>query len=619
MTNTGLIIHTKEAKPFQYVVIQLPKDVKADDKTRLDVSIGAIQNIATRYISTELDNNHGEGKYYAYQVLMPDLVAGKYTIRVNAAGTNYEGDISISALTGSGDPELYFNTYITDVTEDFKTITDGYNARVSDGTLKQSTADSMKNILNAAAAEIQSLYADLNAEEKKIYVQMLEANRPWLDEYLAVANQYPLRTLRSNGNDPCAGIREDYQNAVDLQRYADMDRYSIDLRYCEAEQTQIKLQATNGYLGRLSAAHEAAKESFTSTSGVFRATKAFIKTFFSHASSGVWEEFKQVNNISDVNFGLESLEDAKQKSELQFEYAKEYNLSAGVRVVNISREHANTIPFFRKIVDGVDFYNNTLGKLAEWLGVVPQITLPQSRSEKMYVSNFTIEDITNDVMYDLEPGGEGKVVTFYHNITGPEDRPFSFRMKVSTPYGTVQNTVSANLFFPPPPKSMMDILKSKKWTATYITHPEPDSYSFTGCNALTSSCTRQKDYIDHSCGKWRWHTYKWSHLNIEYTGTDDNFEISYSQDIDFPTVTNCQENGTDQVTWSTDAVYAVKIDQYPSGINYIYGTQSHDPNAESSVGWDIIEITDNKIVMGTRSEGWIGFPNSKYQKYIVLE
>jgi hypothetical protein len=389
--------------------------------------------------------------------------AGKHTVSIAGNGKTFSSELTVKSIVVIADPANYISTYITELNQDAADDFTELDRRVTEGTMRKSAADSIKKFTQDSHAGIQDMFNQLSEEDKKIYVQMIAANKFWLDEYLETVKNYPLGA-RSSGSD-CEQLHKQAEYANNDGEYDKANDYMRQYNDCVYQNSVARQNSSNRFMKRLETAKQEADQETSK--------KAFVKTFLKSAAKGLIEEAFGIQDLSDV-FGLKSFEDAKQKAgTLVFEDGKEYSLSAGVMTVNLNRQDQDAFPEFKDFISGVDSYNETLQEFTEFLPYVPTKEVPAPVSEKRYYADYTIDQISDSrISIQTLPGGRGKKVKV--TCTGTVDGPvnFTMRMKMTSPHGNVEKTFECE--YQPDIASILE--GGSAWKITYLNVDGADQF-----------------------------------------------------------------------------------------------------------------------------------------------
>lgn len=440
--STALILNATQVEPFSYLSFSLPAGSSPKELSEgvIEVKIGS-QNIQGSRINNEQTST------YTYQIFVPEINPGMHTISVTLSNDiKSEASVNILAATAMNDPNSYIEQFKNELQQEYDEISAVYDAMVNAGNLRKSAADSLKAIMQESMSEISTHSDGLNNEELKLYARMLKANIHWLTEYYSTFSQFPLTNGFSNaGTDPCQNYKDAYQTALSNNRSDEANQATLDHRQCQENSRLEKLQANSGYMAKLESAYEDAKLEYQNTPGFKKASTAFLKTFFTAAKEGIIDQFKANNNLSDVKFGIESIEDGSKRNKVIFLNNEATSFSAGIILTNLNRQ--SNIPGYSSTIAKIDYLNSMYTKFSSFLPGLQQTILPARSSEKLYVSSYSIDQISDSrVTVNMTNGGTGKMLKFSSNSNSSFD--FTFRLTVTSKYGTVSKTIQARLSNP---------------------------------------------------------------------------------------------------------------------------------------------------------------------------
>ncbi|WP_133159352.1 hypothetical protein [Solitalea longa] len=524
----ALVSSDTEIMPYQFVRFELPEGVTPENINAESVTV-TIGNVTANAYP---DKEEFAKKIYAYYLMVPELPAGEHKFLINVAGNKTaEVNIKVNSFTKIADPDAYIQARQTAFEQEVASALQQYDALVVAGKISSAKAESLKSFVKSCNESNKAEIAALSAEERKIYVQLIEANKSWLNEFKQIAAQNPatnfynksvatnsIRATESEGTYTCEQKRV-LANQNQGTPYGDY--YNKQAAVCEAEQQAAQVEANKKFTGKMQNAYNAAKEDWKNTNGVFKGSKAFVSTFMKEAGKGMLELAFGEDNLSDpfAAFSMDNLFKGNETSsrviessslyKIQesasdniFELDKEYNYSAEISFVNASRQNASYLPAITEIVNGIDAYNSAMVDLGQFLPYAPTIEVPVSKSEKVAVAGYTIDQISDArIVLSKNKVGNNDVVKF--SLKAPvvqENINFSFRVNYQSGYGTVSKVVQATLH-----QSIDKILvNASPWKAT--------------------------EYVENGVDQFTMHEYhKWKGCNdIEYINKEQFLEGSYT-------------------------------------------------------------------------------------------
>ena len=358
--NNRLILAETEATPYQFVTVQMPQGMLPIDPLAMNIplKIGDKEVMGSRLISQDLDERFGQGNYFTYLFAMPEMNQGKYPINIQAAGGRVgEAEISVKPLLVTTTPEVYIADYKQELEQNNELSFQDLENRVADSSISKSLADSIKSFINKSYSDLANELALLSPEQKFIYVQTVEANKHWIDEYNKAVDAFP---LVGKDHDKFTWECFEHKKMAKNAEYFGMEREAEEewLKYnqCRTKYAAYRQSETNAYAKRVQTAYEQAKKEAASNSNWLFAGRAFVKTFISSAAKGLIEE-KYGSDVFDEPSTPVNLDDVqKKKGSLAFEPDKEYDLGALLTVVNVNRDDIG-LPGFKEIINGIDEYN----------------------------------------------------------------------------------------------------------------------------------------------------------------------------------------------------------------------------------------------------------------------
>ena len=443
-----LTVSSTEAAPYQFIKIQLPAGSRPVSLTATSIQVTVGAGVVEAYPDPTLFATN----VYAYSLMVPEMAAGSQKISMPIEGGNTaEGSLKITAFTKITDVPAYIQSQQDDAEQEIAEASSYYDAQVQAGDLRAATADSAKAFLQQSFDKNKALVDALTDDEKRIYVQLVEANKSWLADFKQVFIDNPLSNYKVSAPGDCEELRKQaaylsYNGYTDDARH-----YELQAEQCEPAREQKRIEATSVFSGKMKNAYEAAKDSWTDTKGVGKASWAFVSTFVTEASKGIFETATGLDDVKDP-FALSTFFDTKQDRIMAqvFEVDKEYNYSAGLEVVNIGSPNAASIPGLNAIITGINTYNTAMTDLGPFLPYVPEMELPAGKTEKIYVSGYTIDQVSDArITIELKDGGRGKLIKVMLNTpVVAETIDFTFRVNYTTNYGSGSKVISGTLTQP---------------------------------------------------------------------------------------------------------------------------------------------------------------------------
>lgn len=447
-TPTNLTLSATEAAPYQYVRIQLPAGAKPQNPTAasVPVTVGSVK------VDAYPDQNASSSNTYAYYILLPELPAGEQKISVPINdGKAAEGTIKLLPFTKITDAATYIKNQLVQAQQEVNDAKAQYNIQVQEGHMRPSARDSLNTFLQQAFDKNKTLVDALPDEEKSIYAQLVAANKAWLDEYKQVFLQNPLSTYRTSAAGDCEALRQKQQYFWNNGYTAIANDYKVQAEQCEAEREAKRVEATNKYSTKMKEAFDAANAERKATSGRLKAGWAFVSTFVTEASKGFFETATGIKDFDDP-FAVLKLDDTKQEKVMaqEFEMDKEYAYSAGIQLVNLNSQNAGAFPTFAGAIQGINNYNTTMTDLGQFLPFVPLMKMPDAKTEKLYVSGYTIDQVSDSRLnVELKDGIKGKLIKFSLKAPLVEEKiDFTFRVNYTSNFGSGSTQVAASLLLP---------------------------------------------------------------------------------------------------------------------------------------------------------------------------
>lgn len=481
-----LVISDAEALPFQLISFQLENGLLANENAKTEnIKIGDSTAVAYRTADNSI---------YAFNFALPELAPGKYTIAMQTDKGEAKAEITVKQYTPIADANKYIADYNTKLNSQFTQISLEYDTKVQDGTMRQSTADSLKDFVKKAHDKSAALLAQLPEAEKKKFAYMYEANKKWLNDYNNAMAQHPFMQSGKKQEDPCATARYNYnvyRNEHEDNRWKQY--YRQQLNECEAQQEKARLEAQKTFNGKINAAYAKAKEEMSKTPGKLTAAFAFVSSYVSEAAKGIFEIATGIKDVDDP-FAPLNMEDTKneKKNTISFIANQESDLLAGVNFTNLNRQNTNVSPAFPEMIANIDNHTQTMENLGQFLPYVPEMNVPAAKTQKIYFHEFTIDQISkSNITVQIIDKPEGKKVKFSIKDPETEKTSFTFRMTVKTEFGEVSKVFEAEL---------MDELKIgskyKGGIIAYILQPDDPGYKAGELHGLIAAPT--------DLGKYNW-------------------------------------------------------------------------------------------------------------------
>ncbi|MGZ5245425.1 MAG: hypothetical protein ACXWD4_16000, partial [Bacteroidia bacterium] len=296
-----------------------------------------------------------------------------------------------------------------------------------------------------------ALLAQLPESEKKKFAYMYEANKKWLQDYKNTMAQFPLIQRGKKATDPCQQYIDQWEFAYSQGWKEQMQTADQKLDECRAKQEAARLEWTkNTYSGKISAAYDKAKEKVDETGDKLTAGWAFVSAFVTEAAQELSETAKDLTTFKKP-FAPLDMEDPKKekKSSISFLDGEETFLSAGINITNLNRQNANISPALEVIISNIDNFKQTLVKIDEFLPYSLDAEVPVAKTEKIFVTNYTIDQISNSkISVEIIDKPEGIKVKFSIKDAVEEKTNFTFRMTVKTEFGEVSKVIEATLELP---------------------------------------------------------------------------------------------------------------------------------------------------------------------------
>ena len=446
--STSLSVSVAEAAPYQYIRIQLPPGAKPQSTTAKIVSV----TIGTVKVDAYADEKALSSNTYAYFLLLPELPADNQKISLTIAdGKVAEGSIKLKTFTRITDVPLYIKNQLDNAQKEVNDAKLQYNSQVQAGYMRPATRDSLNTFLQQSYDKNKAIVDALPEDEKRIYAQLIEANKSWLNDYKQVFIQNPLSTYRVSAAGDCEELRRQ-QMIYAANGFTDKAKeYELKANQCEAEREQKRVEATSVFSGKMKEAYEAANEERKNTNGRLKAGWAFVSTFATEAFKGMFETATGIVDLDDP-FALLQIDDTKQQRSMaqEFELDKEYQYSAGLSLVNMNSQNASSFPVFTGIISGINNYNSAMTDIAQFLPFAPAMKVPDAKSVKAYVSGYTVDQVSDSrINVEIKDGSQGNLIKFSLKTPVVEEAiNFTFRVNYTSKFGNGSKQVSATLKLP---------------------------------------------------------------------------------------------------------------------------------------------------------------------------
>lgn len=443
----ALTVSVSEAAPYQFVKVQLPAGAKPASTTATAITV----TVGTASVTAYANAQALASGVYAYSMLVPELPAGSHKISLAAAdGRTAEGGLTVKTFTKVTDVAGYIKTLQDNATKEISDAGARYEARVQAGQLRRSAADSAKTFLQLAYNKNKQLVDALSDEEKRIYVQLVEANKSWLADFKTVLAQNPLTAFKMTEQETCEDLRQQEQYHRRNYNIPLANHYRLRVDNCEARREDKRIEASSIFGGKMKNAYEAAKDSWSNTPGVVKGSKAFISTFVSEAASGWFETATGLESLKKP-FAIFDVEDTDQRMMAQeFVVDSVYNYTAGVRLVNLNSTNAAAIPGFAPMIQGIGQYNDFMTDLGQFLPYVPEMQVPAAKSEKVYMGGYTIDAVSDSrvAVQPIQGTQSPQVKLSLTSAVVQEQFPLTFRVNLEALYGKSSRVIEVNLVQP---------------------------------------------------------------------------------------------------------------------------------------------------------------------------
>jgi hypothetical protein len=447
-TEPSLSVSVSQAAPYQFIKLQLSAGTKPQSLTATTVPV----HIGTAIVDAYIDQKALAANTYAYYVMVPELPAGSQEITMTVADNKTaKGSVKLTSFNKIADVDLYIKNQQDNAQKEVTDAKAGYDAQVQSGNMRPATRDSLNTFLQQAYNKNKSIVDALPSEEKRAFVQLIEANKSWLNEFKQVFVNNPLSNYRENTQGDCEELRRQQKIFWDNGDIGNANDLRVQAEQCEATREQQRVNASNAYTTKLREAYYAANEERKNTNGRLSAGWAFVSTFVTEASKGFFETATGIKDINDP-FAVLEIDDTQQQrvTAQEFELDKEYTYSAGLQLVNVNSQNTAAFPSFAGIIDGINNYNTAMTDLGQFLPYVPELHVPAAKSEKLYVSGYTVDQVSdNRVNVEIKDGTKGKLIKISLKTPIVETViNFTFRVNYTSNYGNGSKQIQATLNIP---------------------------------------------------------------------------------------------------------------------------------------------------------------------------
>ena len=447
-TDPSLSVSVSQAAPYQYIKLQLSAGSKPQSLTATTVPV----HIGTSTVNAYADQKALAANTYAYYVMVPELPVGDQEITMTVAdGKTAKGSVKLTSFNKIADVDLYIKNQQDNAQKDVTDAKAAYDAQVQSGNMRPATRDSLNTFLQQAYNKNKSVVDALPLEEKRAYVQLIEANKSWLNDFKQVFVNNPLSNYRVSTQGDCEELRRQEEIYLANGDSVNANDKKLEAEQCEAAREQRRVEASNAYTAKLKEAYNAANEERKITSGRLNAGWAFVSTFVTEASKGFFETATGIKDINDP-FAVLEIDDTQQHriTAQEFELDKEYAYSAGLQLVNVNSQNTAAFPGFAGIIDGINNYNTAMTDLGQFLPYVPELHVPAAKNEKLYVAGYTVDQVSdNRVNVEIKDGPKGKLIKL--SLKAPIVETvinFTFRVNYTSNYGNGFKQIQATLNIP---------------------------------------------------------------------------------------------------------------------------------------------------------------------------
>ncbi|HJW15985.1 MAG TPA: hypothetical protein VJ499_02645, partial [Flavisolibacter sp.] len=389
---------------------------------------------------------------YAYYVMLPELSAGAQEITMPVAdGKTATGSVKLTVFNKIAEVDLYIKNQQDNALKEVTDAKAANDAQVQSGNLRPSTRDSLNAFLQQSYNKNKAIVDALPAEEKRTYAQLIDANKSWLNDFKQVFINNPLSNYRENTQGDCEELRRQQKIYWDNGDIGNANDLRVEADQCEADREKQRLDASKVFTGKMKEAFNAANEERKNTNGRAKAAWAFVSTFVTEASKGLFETVTGVKDVDDP-FAVLEIDDTQQQriTAQEFELDKEYVYSAGLQLVNLGSQNTAAFPAFAGIIDGINSYNAAMTDLGQFLPYVPELKVPVAKNEKLYVSGYTVDQVSdNRVSVEFRDGAKGKLIKVGLKTPIVETViNFTFRVNYTSNYGNGSKQIQATLNIP---------------------------------------------------------------------------------------------------------------------------------------------------------------------------
>jgi hypothetical protein len=447
-TDLNLSVSVSQAAPYQFIKLQLPAGTKPQSLTATTVPV----HIGTATVDAYADSKAFAANTYAYYVMVPELPTGAQEITMTVAdGKTATGSVKLTTFNKIADVDLYIKNQQDNALKEVTDAKAAYDAQVQSGNMRASTRDSLNTFLQQSYNKNKTIVDALPAEEKRTYAQLIDANKTWLNDFKQVFINNPLSNYRENTQGDCEELRRQQKIFWDNGDIGNANDLRVQAEQCEAAREQQRVEASNAYTAKLKEAYNAANEERKATSGRLKAGWAFVSTFVTEASKGFFETATGIKDINDP-FAVLEIDDTQQQriTAQEFELDKEYTYSAGLQLVNVNSQNATAFPVFAGIINGINNYNTAMTDLGQFLPYVPELQVPAAKNEKLYVSGYTVDQVSdNRVNVEIKDGAKGKLIKL--SLKAPIVETvinLTFRVNYTSNYGNGSKQIQATLNIP---------------------------------------------------------------------------------------------------------------------------------------------------------------------------
>ena len=447
-TDLSLSVSVSQAAPYQFIKLQLAPGTQPQSLTTTTIPV----HIGTAVVDAYADTKAFAANTYAYYVMVPELSAGTQEITMTVAdGKAAKGSVKLTVFNKLPDVDLYIKNQQDNALKEVTDAKAANDAQVQSGNMRASTRDSLNAFLQQSYNKNKAIIDVLPADEKRAYAQLIEANKSWLNDFKQVFINNPLSNYRENTQGDCEELRRQQKIFWDIGDIGNANDLRVDAEQCEAQRERLRLEASNAFTGKLKEAFHAANEERKNTSGRVKAAWAFVSTFATEASKGLFETVTGIKDVDDP-FAVLEIDDTQQQriTAQEFELDKDYAYSAGLQLVNLNSQNAAAFPDFTGIINSINNYNIAMTDLGQFLPYVPEMHVPAAKNEKLYVSGYTVDQVSdNRVSVEIRDGAKGKLIKVGLKTPVVESViNFTFRVNYTSNYGNGSKQIQATLNIP---------------------------------------------------------------------------------------------------------------------------------------------------------------------------